>query len=72
MKLTVYEVADGHIAELGTVTEHDVDDPLHGMFPPVRGPGNQRLTPADGEPYLRAVHEEMCRGVRCWTELGER
>jgi len=48
MKLPVYEVADGHIAELGMVTKHDSDDPLHGVFPPARGPGNEPLSPADG------------------------
>jgi hypothetical protein len=29
----------------------------------------QQLHSADGEPYLRAVHENMRGGSLCWTEL---
>ncbi len=56
---------------VATVTPDETDSPLFADFPPVWSEGEdpRPLHPADGEEYLKAVHEELKRGSMAWSIL---
>lgn len=71
MKLHLYEynAATEKPDRLATFTPDEDAGLLHAALPRVWRENGQELLPADGEEYLRAVHEEMQRGSVCWTEI---